>query len=124
MHIRELAAMTGTPERQIRYLIAEGFMPSPSGGRANASYGEAHVEAIRRYSALKELGFPPAAIKRLLEAKEGAPFPVMPGVTLVIDPELLKRERNPEAIAEYLRKFLERRWKDETDDRSSAAEDS
>lgn len=123
MNIREIAALTETAERQIRYLIAEGFMPPPSGGRANASYGDEHVEAIRRYSALKDLGFPPAAIKRLLETRQGAPFPVMPGVTLLIDPDLLKRERNPEAITEHLRRFLERRWKDETDGRSSAPED-
>jgi DNA-binding transcriptional MerR regulator len=115
MNIRELAALTGTPERQIRYLIAEGFVPSPTGGRANASYGEEHVEAIRKYSALRGLGFPPAAIKRLLEAGQGAPFPVMRGVTLLIAPELLKRETNPEAITEHLRRFLEQRWKDETD---------
>ena len=33
-------------------------------------------------------GFPPAAIKLLLDAQEGAPFPVAPGVTLVVDPGL------------------------------------
>jgi MerR family transcriptional regulator, copper efflux regulator len=123
MNIRELAALTGTPERQIRYLIAEGFMPSPSGGRANASYGDEHAEAIRRYSSLRSLGFPPAAIKRLFETGQGAPFPVMPGVTLLIAPDLLSRESDPQAITEHLRKFLEQRWKDETDGRSSAPKD-
>ena len=89
MNIRELVAITGIPERQMRYLIAEGFMPPPRGGRANADYGDDHVAAIRRYTRLRELGFPPAAIKLLREAKEGAPFPVAPGVTLVVDPQLL-----------------------------------
>jgi MerR family copper efflux transcriptional regulator len=89
MKIRELIALTGVAERQVRYLIAEGFVPAPHGGRSNADYGEEHVEAIRRYSKLRDLGFPPAAIKLLLEAREGAPFPVAPGLTLVVDPDLL-----------------------------------
>ena len=75
-------------ERHVRYLIAEGFMPSPRGGRANADYGEDHVAAVLRYARLRELGFPPAAIKLLLDAHEGAPFPVAPGVTLIVDPDL------------------------------------
>ena len=89
MNIRELTALTGLPERQVRYLIAEGFMPSPRGGRSNADYGDEHVAAIRRYTRLRELGFPPAAIKLLLDAREGAPFVVAPGITLIIDPALL-----------------------------------
>ena len=89
MNIHELTALTGLPERQVRYLIAEGFMPSPSGGRSNADYGDEHVAAIHRYTRLRELGFPPAAIKLLLDAREGAPFVVAPGITLVIDPALL-----------------------------------
>jgi ABC-type arginine transport system ATPase subunit len=38
---------------------------------------------------LRDLGFPPSAIKLLLQASEGAPFPVAPGVTLVVSPDLL-----------------------------------
>jgi MerR family transcriptional regulator, copper efflux regulator len=89
MHIRELTACTGIAERQVRYLIAEGFIPPPRGGRANADYGDDHVAAIERYTRLRDLGFPPAAIKLLLQTREGAPFPVAPGITLVVDPTLL-----------------------------------
>src|SRR6516162_3245465 len=89
MNIRELTSRTGVAERQIRYLIAEGFIPPPRGGRANADYGEDHVAAITRYTRLRDLGFPPAAIKLLLQSGEGAPFPVAPGITLVIDPDTL-----------------------------------
>src|SRR5262245_31128009 len=89
MNIRDLMALTGIAERQIRYLIAEGIMPPPRGGRSNADYGEDHVAVIRRYTRLRELGFPPAAIKLLLESRQGAPFPVAPGITLVIDPDVL-----------------------------------
>jgi MerR family copper efflux transcriptional regulator len=89
MHIRELIERTGVVERQVRFLISEGFVPSPRGGRANADYGEDHIEAIRRYQRLRDLGFPPAAIKLLLQASEGAPFPVAPGVTLVVSTDLI-----------------------------------
>jgi DNA-binding transcriptional MerR regulator len=89
MRMNELTDLTGIAERQVRYLIAEGFIPPPRGGRANADYGEDHVAAIRRYVRLRDLGFPPAAIKLLLQAREGAPIPVAPGITLVVDPDLI-----------------------------------
>ena len=89
MRITELTDLTGIAERQVRYLIAEGFISPPRGGRANADYGEDHVAAIQRYVRLRDLGFPPAAIKLLLQAREGAPIPVAPGITLVIDPDLI-----------------------------------
>jgi len=89
MNIRELTSRTGIAERQIRYLIAEGFMPAPHGGRSKADYNDDHVVAIQRYTRLKELGFPPAAIKLLLQGGHGAPFTVAPGITLVVNPDLL-----------------------------------
>jgi MerR family transcriptional regulator, copper efflux regulator len=106
MHIRELTARTGLAERQIRYLIAEGFIPAPRGGRANADYDEDHVVAIIRYTRLRDLGFPPAAIKLLLQTGEGAPFPVAPGLTLVIDPKLLGSGASVEPIIDRIRRLL------------------
>ncbi len=70
MRLHDLIDRTGVAERQIRYLISEGFIPGPSSGRAKADYGEEHVGGIRRYMRLRELGFPPAAIKLLLDARE------------------------------------------------------
>src|SRR5215475_6158584 len=106
MNIRELTALTGVADRQIRYLIAEGFIPPPRGGRANADYGEDHVAAITRYTRLRDLGFPPAAIKLLLQTSEGAPFPVAPGLTLVIDPKLLGSGTPVDPIIDSIRKVL------------------
>lgn len=106
MHIRELTARTGIAERQVRYMIAEGFLAPPRGGRANADYGEDHVEAIRRYLRLRDLGFPPAAIKLLLQAREGAPFPVAPGITLVVDPGLLATGAPVEPLVAEVRRLL------------------
>jgi MerR family transcriptional regulator, copper efflux regulator len=106
MNIRELTARTGLAERQIRYLIAEGFIPPPRGGRANADYDEDHVNAIIRYTRLRDLGFPPAAIKLLLQTSEGAPFPVAPGLMLVIDPKLLGSGAAVEPIIDSIRRLL------------------
>lgn len=85
----DLVAATGTTPRQIRYLIAEGFVPPPTGGRTHASYSDVHVTAIRRYDRLRSLGFPPAAIRLLLNAREGVPVPIIDGLTLVIAPDLI-----------------------------------
>jgi DNA-binding transcriptional MerR regulator len=121
MHIRELTARTGVAERQVRYMIAEGFVPPPRGGRANADYGEDHVEAVQRYLRLRELGFPPAAIKLLLQAREGAPFPVAPGVTLVVDPRLLATGTPVEPLVEDIRRLLTDLFKEpaNADDRAT-----
>jgi MerR family copper efflux transcriptional regulator len=107
MRLNELTDLTGIAERQVRYLIAEGFMLPPRGGRANADYGEDHVAAIRRYSRLRELGFPPAAIKLLLQAREGAPIPVAPGITLVVDPNLIGSGVDAGPLAERIVKLLQ-----------------
>jgi DNA-binding transcriptional MerR regulator len=106
MNIHQLIEETGIAERQVRYLIAEGFIPPPTGGRANADYGEDHVVAIRRYTRLRELGFPPAAIKLLLQAREGAPFAVAPGITLVIAPELLASATPVRPLVARIQKIL------------------
>jgi DNA-binding transcriptional MerR regulator len=122
MHSRELVARTGISERQVRYLIAEGFMPHPTGGRAMAEYGETHVEAVQRYMRLRELGFPPAAIRTLLESKEGAPFPVAPGITLVVDPNLLHRRTAIGPILTRLKRILTTIFKEPKHDKSSSTE--
>jgi len=106
VNIRELIRLTAIPERQVRYLIAEGFVPAPRGGRANADYGDDHVAAIRRYARLRDLGFPPAAIKLLQQAKEGAPFVVAPGVTLVVDPNLIGSGAESGPLVERIKDLL------------------
>lgn len=87
----DLVRLSGTTPRQIRYLIAEGFVPPPTGGRTYATYSDIHVTAIRRYDRLRSLGFPPAAIRLLLEAREGIPVPIADGLTLVVAPDLIGR---------------------------------
>ena len=108
MHMRELMKRTGVTERQVRYLIAEGFMPGPAGGRATADYGEDHVATIQRYGRLRELGFPPAAIKLLLNAREGTPFPIVPGITLLVSPDLMAGGMDSAPIVHEIATLLNR----------------
>lgn len=106
MNIRELASASQTTERQIRYLIAEGFVPPPSGGRAHAVYGGEHLAAIERFSRLRSQGFPPAAIKLLLQASAGTQLPVAPGLALLLDPQLLGSGAALEPLLERIRAVL------------------
>lgn len=107
MNLRELITATGIAERQVRYLISEGFVPPPTGGRAHAQYDAAHIGAIDRYTRLRALGFPPAAIRRLLQARAGVPFPVRPGITLVIDPGLIGGSMDAEALGAEISRTLQ-----------------
>ena len=107
MNIRELAASTGVTPRQIRFLIAEGFVPPPEGGRSTAEYGAEHAAAIDRYMALKATGLPPAAIRILLENEIAAAFPVMPGISLHVDPQLLGGPIDKDLVLKRIQSVLE-----------------
>ena len=107
MNMRALSSLTGQPERQIRYMIAEGFVPAPRGGRSNADYGCDHVAAIRRYAVLRQQGLPPQAIKVLLASGMTAPFQLAPGLTLHVDPQLLGTAQDIDDLAERTRRILD-----------------
>jgi len=124
LRLKDLIERTGTAERQIRYLISEGFVPPPRGGRANADYGEDHVEAVTRYVRLKGLGFPPAAIRLLLGATAGIPFPIAQGITLVIDPAQLASGAGIEPIIQSTRDVLSRALAKSTHSKSSGDTDA
>ena len=116
MKLAALAALTGLTERQIRFLISEGFVPPPTGGRAHADYGDDHTEAVTRYMRMKAIGFPPAAIRLLLDAKAGMPFPLEDGVTLVVSPDWLGRGGDPTRLTQKAHAVLERVLKGSVDE--------
>ena len=89
MDIHTFTALVGETPRQIRFLIAEGFVPPPTGGRAKAQYGAEHVEAVRRYRLL-QADHSPAQIKLMMSAHSSkVRVPVVPGVELELDLALL-----------------------------------
>lgn len=107
MKIHELAARAGTVERQIRYMIAEGFVPPPRGPRSQPDYGSDHLAAVRRYLALRRLGLPPAAIK-VLDAGGGAvAVPIVEGLSLSLDPLLVGRRLDRSLILERVARALD-----------------
>ncbi len=108
MNIADLSRRTDTPVRQIRYLIAEGLVPAPRGGRSTAYYEEEHVTAIKRFNELKALGFPPNAIRLLIENDHHVPFPVAPGVQLMIAAQKVGDLSGLDALMKNVRKILER----------------
>jgi len=93
-------------------MIAEGFIPAPRGSRSQPEYGEDHVEAIRRYMALRTLGFPPAAIRLLGETGEAVILPVIDGISLSVDPQLVGRDLDIAAIINRLTIILRQLQKD------------
>lgn len=102
MTLRELAEVVGVAPRQVRYMIAERFVPPPDGGRANASYGEKHVEAIQRYMHLRGLGFTPASIRVLLDIG----IRVAPGITLVVESALIASGEPLEPLLRRIKSLL------------------
>jgi DNA-binding transcriptional MerR regulator len=97
----------GLTPRQVRFLISEGFVPPPRGGRATASYGEDHVAAILRYQRLREAGLPPAAIRVVMASEGGVPVPVAPGIALLLDAAALAPETDATAIAQRVQQILD-----------------
>lgn len=108
MTLRELAAEVGATPRHIRFLIAEGLCPPPDGGRKFATYGEEHLEAVRRCRTLRQMGFPLEAVRQLQKAgRIGAPFVIAEGITLVIASERFGSGAPVEPLLEQVRGVLE-----------------
>lgn len=116
----ELAALTGTPVRTVRFYIQEGLVPRPLGLGRGARYGARHLEAllaIRRWQAEgRSLG----RIRDLLAGQtEEIPPPrrepgaievwshlvLRPGVELRIEPS--QAGLSPEAARALFREVLE-----------------
>jgi len=111
--LAELAEATGVPPRQIRFMIAEGFVPPATGtGRGADVYGEAHLAKVRRYMTLHRLGMKPSAIKVLMEFDEAIPVLQRAGIELRIDPSVdpqsIDVEETLAAIAAALRTYTSR----------------
>jgi MerR family copper efflux transcriptional regulator len=106
MKMRELTSQTGVTARQVRFLIAEGFVPPPRGATANADYDDEHLTAIRRYQHLHGLGYPPAAIKLLFQSQGAIPIKLAPGLTLNVEPALFQRKLNVDRTLKKISRVL------------------
>lgn len=70
--INELAHQTDTPVRTIRFWVAEGILPPPSGRGPAAVYGPGHRDRITLIRRLQDGHLPLAAIRAQLEALDDA----------------------------------------------------
>jgi MerR family transcriptional regulator, copper efflux regulator len=107
VNIRELAKKTGAVDRQIRYMISEGFVPSPRGPRSQPEYGEDHVDAIRAYLALRAVGLPPSVIRIIATREDAVVIPLAEGISLSVSKRRLGKPIEVNAITERIALFLE-----------------
>jgi DNA-binding transcriptional MerR regulator len=69
--IDELAALTTTPVRTIRFYIQEGLVPRPDGAGRGARYGAAHLETLLAIRRWQEQGLALGRIRQILAGNVG-----------------------------------------------------
>ncbi len=111
LKLTELIAAGGggqvTP-RFVRFLISEGVIPPPTGGRAHADYGEAHLRGIVSYLRLRRLGFSLAQSKEIILTGREATLPVRlaPGLALHVDFAEFARDASLSDLVERFREAV------------------
>jgi DNA-binding transcriptional MerR regulator len=95
--ITEVAALTGTPVRTIRYYLSEGLLPSPGKVGTAARYDEAFVARLRAIRRLQERHLPLAEIRKALES--------MPDESVIAAIEPVEEPPSGSA-SEYVRRLL------------------
>lgn len=95
--LADVAALTETPVRTIRYYIAQGLLPSSGRVGPAARYDEAFVARLRAIRRLQDRHLPLAEIRRTLEG--------MPDATVMaaVEPDEVPP---PDSAAEYVHRLL------------------
>jgi DNA-binding transcriptional MerR regulator len=111
MRLTELIEAAGHPQvtaRFVRFLISEGIIDPPSGGRAHASYSERHLRDILNYVRLRDLGFSLTQVREIVRSARGetVPIEVAPGLSLHLDLARLDRSLSPADAAARVRQIL------------------
>lgn len=63
----ELAARTGVSERTVRYYVAEGLLPAPSGRGRGANFGPGHLIRLQLIRAIQQAGANLETIREYLQ---------------------------------------------------------
>ncbi len=111
MKLPDLIEAAGDPRvtpRFVRFLIAEGLLPGPAGGRTYATYGDPHLAGIRRYLRLRDMGLSVGAIKALAAgaAPDAVAVDLAPGLTLTVHPAALTAPPDPVCLATRIAEAL------------------
>lgn len=91
--LKELCEAAHVTERTVRYYIAEGLLPPPTGVKSQSRYTPAHLERLRLIQNLKEQDLSLRQIKTLLEGKAA---------------ETIKPLLDPSSFSEQAADFLSR----------------
>jgi len=116
--IKELAHRAAMPSRNVRYLIAEGFVDPPDleHGKANATYGEQHLEQLRLYQTLRDAGLSQRQIRARIEGRAASEIlaevdevvrQLAPGLEIKMRVSLLPADMNIEEVITRVRGMLE-----------------
>jgi MerR family transcriptional regulator, copper efflux regulator len=121
----EAAADPRVTPRFVRFLIAEGHLPPPTGGRAHATYGTTHLTGLRRYLRMRDMGLSVGAIKALAEgvAPEAVAVDLGPGLILTIRPAELADPPDPGQLAERIARAFEDLAASRTDSLGAASQE-
>ena len=113
MKFDELQRRTGQEARFLRYLIGQGIVPPPVGGRKMASYGEEHVAAVESYVALRQADVPRSVIQSLQDTSRPlggkVSMTVAPGVAILLNfssEASLDPDHIGQQVTRYLKAFL------------------
>jgi DNA-binding transcriptional MerR regulator len=82
MTLGELTEAADVSVRTVRYYIAEGLLPPPTGAGPHSAYGQGHLDRLRLIQRLKERYLPLKEIRRRLAGLEDDE------VRLLLEPEL------------------------------------
>jgi len=96
--IADVAALTDTPVRTVRFYIAEGLLPSPKKTGAAAGYDEAFVLRLRAVLKLKQGDLPLAVIGKTLDELDEA------GLREIVERPL---EAPSDSAGDYVRRVLQ-----------------
>jgi DNA-binding transcriptional MerR regulator len=90
--------------RFVRFLIAEGVIPPPRGGRANAEYGDDHLDGIARYLRLRDLGLTASRTKEIVAGSAAGeiPVPIAAGLTLLVSQHKIAESPDADEIAKKI----------------------
>ncbi len=109
MNLQEFGELVGEAPRQLRFLITEGVIPKPEGTRKHPIYDQRHVDAVRRYAALRQ-EFSLSQVKAILQkegiASERKGLLLAPGILVTMDASVCLGEVDPKEIASRLKRWL------------------
>ena len=97
--IADLARLTGTTVRTIRYYLAQGLLPASGESGPGAHYGEGHLDRLRLTRRLQEQHLPLAEIRVRLAAMTDEDVAVLAS-------EPFERETPATSALDYVRNLL------------------